>query len=411
MPSSKPKKGFLFDVRVVELADVKGEFCGRLLAGAGADVIKVEPPGGNPTRGIGPFYHDEPDPERSLYFWHYNHGKRSVTLDINQTQDREALKRLAGTADVLIETFPPGHLESLGLGYDELSRVNPKLIVSSITPFGQSGPWRDWKASDLVHLALGGIMMNCGYDPTPEGEYDTPPIAPQMWHSSHIAGNLTYIAIVGALLSRERTGKGQHLDSPIHQAVSTNTEIDVPTWVYNRVPVHRQTGRHAGTRPTTMSQSTTKDGRFVLCSGGLGRSTDRLLDLLRDLGAAMDTVEPQYRDAKFSSQPHVAHHIDSLSKKLVSSYKFDRDLWKEGQKQELHWAPIRTPEENLADPHWAERETFTDVYHEDIDRSLTYVRSPWLSETCPFRAGPRAPHAGEHTEEVLGSLEASGPRA
>ena len=399
---SQQSKGFLSDIRVLELADQKGEYCGKLLAGAGADVVKVEPPGGSPTRRIGPFYQDKEDPERSLHFWHYNHGKRGVTLDIASPEGRERLRRLLPRYDVLVESFSPGYLESLGLGYQALAAINPRLVMASITPFGQTGPRRDWKSSDLVHLALGGVMMNCGYDPTPDGEYDTPPIAPQMWHASHIVGNLTYIAIVAALLYREQTGKGQYIDAPIHQAVSTNTEVDIPTFVYNRMPLGRQTGRHASGRPTTMSQSITKDGRFLLCSGGLGRGPAAVIDILIEHGAAMDLEDPKYRDPSYLAEPAVVHHIDSVAKKWVASHKFERDLWKEGQKHELHWSPVRKPEENLADPHWQERKAYTQVYHEEIDRSLTYLGPPWLAESCPWREGPRAPHLGEHNEAILG---------
>ena len=214
---------FLSGVRVLELADERGEFCGRLLAGAGADVIKVEPPGGSPTRLIGPFVDDVEDPERSLHFWHYCLGKRSVAIDITTPPGQVVLKRLAATADVVLESYPPGTLDALGLGYDALGGINPRLVMASITPFGQEGPYRDWKASDLVHLAMGGVMMSTGYDPTPEGEYDVAPGAPQMWHSNHVVGIQMVDTILATLLYRERTGQGQFLDGSVHRAVSLHT--------------------------------------------------------------------------------------------------------------------------------------------------------------------------------------------
>lgn len=179
--------GAFSGLRVIEIADEKGEFCGRILAGGGAEVIKIEPPGGSPTRRIGPFRNDVPDPEGSLYFWQYNLGKRSVTLDLDTEDDRAVLRRLAAGSDVVLESLPPGAMAGLGLGYEDLAALNPGIIVCSITSFGQSGPWRDLVADDLVHLALGGQMMVCGYDPggdfdpsDPAPFYDTPPIAPQM---------------------------------------------------------------------------------------------------------------------------------------------------------------------------------------------------------------------------------------
>ena len=183
-----PSRGPLTGIRVIELADEQAEYCGLTLAGLGADVIKVEPPGGSPTRRIGPFYQDREDPERSLFFWQYNRGKRSIVLDLRQPDDRDRLRALVATADVLLESTPRGELDGYGLGASALMQQWPALIVARVSPFGDEGPWADFKGSDLVHLALGGVMMNCGYDPAPGGTYDLPPIAPQMWHAYHIAG-------------------------------------------------------------------------------------------------------------------------------------------------------------------------------------------------------------------------------
>src|SRR5262245_41849498 len=222
-----PARGPLTGIRVIELADEQAEYCGLTLAGLGADVVKVEPPGGSPTRRIGPFYQDIVDPERSLFFWQYNRGKRSIVLDLQQPGDRERFSALVATADVLLESTPRGELDGLGLGANALTRQHPTLIVARVTPFGDHGPWADFKGSDLVHLALGGVMMNCGYDPAPDGTYDLPPIAPQMWHASHIAGEQLAFSIVAALLFRWRTGLGQQLSCAIHEAVAKSTEVDL----------------------------------------------------------------------------------------------------------------------------------------------------------------------------------------
>src|SRR5262245_34773010 len=139
-------------LRVLEFADQRGEYCGKLFADMGADVIKVEPPGGGPTRRVGPFLDDQPGPDRSLFFWHYNTSKRGITLDLTLSEGRELFDLLLPTADVILESFPPGFLEELGLGYARLAEVNPRLVLTSITGFGQDGPRRDWKGSDLVHL-------------------------------------------------------------------------------------------------------------------------------------------------------------------------------------------------------------------------------------------------------------------
>ena len=405
-PVTKPSKpkGFLFDIRVLEVADHRGEFLGKLLAGAGADVVKVEPPAGAATREIGPFYEDSGDPEQSLHFWHYNVGKRAVTLDLEQEEGRRIFKQLAADVDVIVETHPPGYLASLGLGYDDLKAENPRLVYASITDFGQDGPRRDWQGSDLVHLALGGVMMNCGYDSRPDGAYDTPPIAPQMWHASHITCNQTYIAILGALMYRERSGTGQHIDSSIHHAVNVSTEMDIPFFVYNRMPLRRQTGRHASTSKSTNSQALTKDGRYVNASLGIGVGAKAQVDMLREHGVADDLADPKYDDPEALRDPAVMRHVNDLIKRWIGTHKFDEDLWKVGQSYKLHWVPIRRPEENLEDEHWRTRKTFAEVEHEDLERSFTYNGAPWMAEHCPWTVGPRAPHLGEHNGEVLAGL-------
>src|SRR5215472_12161618 len=164
MTAAASLPGPLEGLRVLELADETGQFCGKLLGDLGADVVKIEPPGGEPCRRIGPFVDDVPHSERSLSFWYYNTSKRGITLDIATPDGRDVLRRLAATADVILETFRPGHLSSLGCGYQALNEQNTGLILCSLTPFGQTGPWRDYLSSDLLHMAAGGEMASSGYD-------------------------------------------------------------------------------------------------------------------------------------------------------------------------------------------------------------------------------------------------------
>ncbi|MER8589808.1 CoA transferase, partial [Mesorhizobium sp. M1338] len=146
---------FLDGIRVIEVADELGEYCGRVLAGLGADVVKIEPPGGDITRTYGPFYEDIPGPERSLYFWQYNLGKRSVELDLDTPEGQASFLQLAKAADVVIDTRPRDWMNTRGLGYLDLARINGRLIYVRVSAFGDDGPWADFKGSDLIHLALG----------------------------------------------------------------------------------------------------------------------------------------------------------------------------------------------------------------------------------------------------------------
>jgi crotonobetainyl-CoA:carnitine CoA-transferase CaiB-like acyl-CoA transferase len=413
---------FLNGIRVIEIADELGEYCGKLLAGLGADVIKVEPPGGERTRLIGPFAKDEPNPNRSLHFWHYNFGKRGIVLDLETPDGHEQFSRLTLTADVVLDTRPRRYLANRRLGYEELRRANPGLVYARISPFGDDGPWADYQGSDLVHLALGGVVMNCGYDPDPAGRYDTPPVAPQMWHAYHITGEVMAMQIMAALNYRAETGTGQLLASAVHDAVSKNTETDLPDWIYSRLPHRRLTCRHSfGQREespggsagaTTPGISRTKDGRWILpyrtYLAGFGSPVSAVAKVLSAYGMEGDLNEDKYADAAVISKLETIRHIGAAIERLVGSFTFDKDLWIEGQAAGMAWAPVRRPEDNLADEHWAARETFVDVEHPEIARTVTEVGGKWYSPGLPWRSGPRAPMLDEHTAEVITELEAPG---
>ncbi len=239
--------GVLHGIRVVEIADELAAHAGLELAGLGADVIKVEPPEGSATRRLGPFAGDVQGPESSLFFWQHNRGKRSIVIDRADPGDVETLLALIGSAVVLLLS---GADEAVLAGRPELTRDallarHPGLIIARMTPFGDDGPWASYRANDLVHLALGGPVMNCGYDPLPDGHYDLPPIAPAAWQSYTIAGEQLVIGVLAAVFSRNRTGRGQYLSCAVHEAVAKSTELDLMNWVMRRSPLHRQTARHA----------------------------------------------------------------------------------------------------------------------------------------------------------------------
>src|SRR5215210_2422419 len=279
--AASERAGPLAGIRVIELADEQAEYCGLTLAGLGAEVIKIEPPGGNSTRRIGPFYEDKEDPEGSLFFWYYNRGKKSLVLDLNQQKDRDRFRTLVASADILLESTPKGELDKIGLDGAALRKEFPALIHARVTPFGDDGPWAGFKSSDLVHLALGGVMMNCGYDPDPNFEYDTPPIAPQIWHAYHIAGEQLATGIIAALIHRARSAEGQDVSLAIHEAVSKNPEQDLMYWVCRRVPLWRLTCRHASEGPNhSPSICHTKDGRWFITHGMGARDLKNLVPLL-----------------------------------------------------------------------------------------------------------------------------------
>ena len=412
--------GFLAGVRVLELADELGEYCGKVLIGLGADVIKVEPLGGEKTRGYGPFYHNEPHPNRSLYFWHYNLGKRGIVLDLDSAEGAQHFLRLAASADVVIDTRARSYLDDRGIGYSTLRRQNPGLVYARISPFGDDGPWADYQASDLVHLALGGMMMNCGYDSDPSGYYETPPIAPQMWHAYHVVGELTAIQIMAALNYRNETGRGQRLSASVHEAVAKNTETDMPGWVYSRQPHFRQTCRHSAPQvgaepdysPTARANFPgivrTKDGRWQLVyrmfMAGFITPFDGILKVLKKHGYQHDLEDPKYQDIEYLRRPEVSLHVDSILQRISAQFTYDYNFWKEGQEASLPWAPLRLPEENVGEEHWAKRDTFARVDYPEVRETFTQTNAKWVCPEVPWNTGTRAPLLGEHTDAVLTSL-------
>ncbi|KMK65100.1 putative acyl-CoA transferase/carnitine dehydratase [Puniceibacterium sp. IMCC21224] len=395
-------------VRVLETCDELGEYCGLLLAGMGADVIKIEPPEGEVTRRIGPFYEDRDDLENSLFFWAYNRDKKSVTLDLESSQGRAEYLRLSATADVVLDSKNIGLLKLLSecAGFDAAAK---RPVTARITPFGDDGPWKDFKSSDLVHLALGGVMSNCGYDAEPDGRYDLPPIAPQVWHAYHIAGEQLACGIVAALVHRQTGGDAQDVSIAIHEAVSKNTELDLMSWVMRRAPLYRQTARHATETPNRAQNiSHTKDGRWCMTWGVSARDKAKLVPFLDSYGMAADLVRPS-DDADLSARQipgtadaneETAHTLDVIQR-FVRAFGYDSLPWREAQETGLLWSPVRKPHENALDPHWLARNTFAEIEHPELNASFVYPTSKWMSSATDWQPGRRAPRLDQDRAAVL----------
>jgi benzylsuccinate CoA-transferase BbsE subunit len=392
--------GPLAGLRVIELADCIGQWGGKLLADLGADVIKVEPPGGVGERQVGPFYQDQPDPNRSLYFWHYNTSKRGVTLDLEQEQGRELFRRLVDSADILLETMPPGRMAELGLGYESLSAAHPGLIMCSLTPFGQDGPWRDYKGADLVHLAGGGQMAGAGYDPVDDPEQQ--PIAPGGGNAWHMASHYACVSILTAVYYRNVTGEGQYLDVSVHESCAITTEMHVPIWIYTGQVVQRQTARHAGVRPTPPTQLPTADGRYV--NGGGGLTAQRFKPFVQWMdshGKAGDLKDPKYLDPQVlqENQPKITEQVQEFVASITADEAFNG-----AQKAGLPWGAVRSTDELLDDDHFRSRGFFVDVEHPELGKSFTYP-GPWaIYPKSPLRISRRAPLLGEDNAAVYGEI-------
>ncbi len=387
---------------VLECGDERGEFAGMLLATLGADVIKLEGRDGSASRRLGPFTTHERGLEHSLCFSRYNLGKKSISLEIGHSGAHEALARLAARADVIIDSGEAIAIDQRLSIYRELQKANPRLIVCTITPFGLDGPYRDLKMTNLTHLAMGGVMAVCGYDARADGVYDTPPIAPEMWQALHIAGEYAVISITAALNFRELTGEGDLIDLSIHEAVSTCTEVAIPTYIYNGAVVQRQTGRHAAEGRTRPWLRRTKDGRYVkafLFWGG--RDVRVITEMLNEAGIEHDLESDAYRELRKNSPSEAQSHFSALIDKLVASMTAE-EVFHRAQAKGLLWASVRYPEENIADPHFEARGTFQPIHHPELGRDLNYpvsVATDGKDRVTAFAHG--APRLGQHTREVL----------
>jgi crotonobetainyl-CoA:carnitine CoA-transferase CaiB-like acyl-CoA transferase len=396
----EPLPGPLAGLRVLELADHKGQFCGKLLGDLGADVVKIEPPGGEPCRHVGPFLDDVPHPERSLSFWYYNTSKRGITLDIETADGQALFARLAASADVVFETRPPGFFAAVGFGYERLRDNNPRLVMCSLTPFGQTGPWRDYLSSDLLHMAAGGEMASCGYDEADVSE--APPIAPGGGNAWHMGCHFAYIAIMAALVHRTVTGRGQYIDASIHEACALTTEAAIANYIYRGEVLRRQTGRHHAAGETPRTQFRAKDGNYVtaLVAGRLNpRYVRELADLLDSYGMAGDLKDPKYQDPAVIAA-ETSHIIDELVADFIASLPAE-EVYHAAQQRGFTWGAVRAPEDLLADAHLHDRGFWKTVDHPELGRSFVYPGEAAIYSGSPWMISRRAPLIGEHNIDIF----------
>ena len=407
VPEPPDRPGPLDGLRVVELASEYAAFCGRLLADYGAEVILVEPPGGARQRTYGPFVDDVPDPERSLFWWHYNSNKYGVVVDLDDDEGRERFRDLVGSADIVLEAEPPGRLAALGIDETDLRAGNDALIWASLTPFGRDNPRAHEPATDLTVLATGGPVWSCGYD-----DHSIPPVRGGGNQGYQTASLHTAIAILVAVLHRDVTGRGQRIDASMHAAVNVTTEFASYSWLVAQETVQRQTCRHASARPTQMTIAQDIQGRFVP-TGVPPRSPREwqiLLDWIEDNGWAdeyeaypflvmgrdrggvtlVETLDDPVAQEIFYAGRTALQFIASR----LTSYEF----FLQGQQRGLAIPVVYAPEEVMEDAHYNARRLPVTVEHPDLGRPVTYVGAPFIMEASPWRFRRHAPRLGEHQE-------------
>jgi crotonobetainyl-CoA:carnitine CoA-transferase CaiB-like acyl-CoA transferase len=389
-------------LRVVELADDPGgEFAGKLLADLGADVIKVEPPRGVTGRRIGPYVAGrEDDPDASLHFWTYNTSKRSVELD-ETPAGRAQRDDLLGSADVVITTWTPAQLAEHELDLDGLLAGRPELIVVSVTPFGLTGPWAEYRSSDLIGLAAGGLLNLCGYD-----DHSIPPIRPGGNQAYMVAASFAHCGVLLALIARRRSGQGQLVDVSMHEACAVSGELANPYWFYPKALVQRQTARHAQPVPTQAACFQCADGVWVYFALVLSdpKAWSATVAWLSELGLAVDLGEEKYGDLAYR-QREFAHIQD-----LIEVFFLVQDsatAYREGQRRGLPIGPLLAPEDLPHDEHLVAREFFVPLFlPSDPERTALFPGSPYRFSAFTSHPGA-APRLGEHTADVLAELGAA----
>lgn len=381
---------------MLELAtDPAGELIGLQLANMGAEVIKVEPPQGAPSRHSGPFVDDVVDPERSLAYWYYNVGKRSMVLDLAESGDRATFDQMLRDTDVLVSSLHPLELRRIDLDLETLREHHGDLVVASVTPFGLSGPWAERASSDLVGLALSGVLITCGYD-----DHSLPPIRPGGDQAFHAAAAQTHIGILLALLERQHTGRGSLVDVSMHEAMAMTVELANMYWHYPRVLVQRQTCRHAQPVPTQPALFECGDGRYIYFVLILADAKPwrQLVDWLESEGLAADLSESQYADLTYR-QDNFAH-----IQGILEAFFLLRDAdtaFHDGQARQLPIGILNAPEDLQADPHLNARNAFQSVKCPAVG-DVAFPSAPWRMSAWAAAARPAPPTLGEYSPREQG---------
>jgi len=405
---SDSSEGLLSPYRVLDLTTERGFLCGKLLGDLGADVIKIERPGGDPGRALGPFYHDELDPEKSLYWWGFNTNKRGITLDIETADGQAIFKKLVERADFVVESFEPGYLQEIGLGYDSLRLINPSIIMASITAFGQTGPYREYKSSDITIWALSGEAYLTG-------DSDRAPLSPSFPVSYFFAATSAAAGALIALYQRAFTGVGQQVDAPAQLGVAWACGPEMPgLWEVDKAIVKRSGGlwRRAQTGATSDDIKYVtipivypcRDGnvRFVpFIDAGMLPSTVGMTKWVIEEGFGSETLKSfdwSTLDWQTVSQETMDEVMGSFSRFFLTHTK--AELWEGAQKRGITLCPLLTAKGMAEYEQLRARGYWEEVEHPELGTSLTYPGAFSKIPETPCVIRRRAPLIGEHNEEV-----------
>jgi len=386
--------------RVVELCDESGWYCGKLLADAGAEVVKIEPPGGDPGRRVAPLWAEAPaDCAPSLRFLYRNTNKRSVVLDLSTERDRERLASLAAGADLLIETMPRGALAEIGLGFERLRAANPRLVMTSITGFGQTGPHAGFASSDLIANAMGGVMYVTG-------EGDDPPVTLRGDHAHVMASTCAAASSMIAMLRADRTGRGQQVDISVQEVVASVAHITgVGKWLDDGIVPRRMGSGLFASIPSGAYRC--RDGLIYLMVNRPShwQTLARWIHEVTGEEAVLDPIFEGPSSARFATRELVDHFIARLTERFTVA-----EVYHEGQRRHLAVAPVNRMLDVVDDSHLAAREFFVEVDH--AGARLRYPASVYRSAGGNAARPRPVPAAGADSIAALDrTSQAPVPRA
>ncbi|OAI38606.1 hypothetical protein AYO38_09285 [bacterium SCGC AG-212-C10] len=388
-------------LRVLDLTNEWGLLSGSVLADLGADVIQVEPPGGSTARRFGPFKGDTMRPEDSLFWAAFARNKRGISIALGTSEGNELLSRLAASADILLESFMPGHLADLGIRYDELSAKNPRLIWTSVTPFGQGGPKAHWPASDLTVLASSTYLLWIG-------DKDRPPLGFPFPQSFHHASTEAATGVLVALRERRRSGLGQRIDVSAQEAMTTCTQSFILSSAWNDVALFRLPPGEMRSKTGLSGVYPAKDGYVAIgffFGSGLGPIAVRFMHWIYEEGMC----DERDRDknwvnymALLASGDETLDELDRIHGVLERFFqsKTKAELLEGALARGLLLFPANTAEDVLSSPQLEAR----NYWARSGDPADTYLYPGPFAQfsESPLQYRRRAPHIGEHNLEILG---------
>jgi benzylsuccinate CoA-transferase BbsE subunit len=412
--------GTLDDIRIIDATGPIGHYAGRLLADLGADVIKVEPRGGDPARRWGPFLEglapELSEHEASVQFLLLNANKRSVELDLEQAEDREALRKLVATADVLLESWSPAERDALGFGPDAFETVRPDLVRASVTGWGLSGPHARWAYADIVGEAMSGVMVLSGF-------VDGPPVQLPDQQGYHCASINVTAGVMAALLHRDASGEGQDIEVSMHESLPMAEETAMQGADINGIDRERTGGSgRAGALGITLpglGVYETKDGHiYSMCTGNAGSGFPGLVELMQEIDDPGFLVEEPYHTfintqmntgliIQLMQDPaavgDLAKMLSEMDDYVVEFFKRHetQPLYEGGQRLRVLLGAINSPADISQSPQLAARDWFVEIEDPARGRTLRYPGPPWQLQGTPATLRRPAPLLGEHTVEIL----------